>query len=242
MACQSVISSTFKNISQAKTREPGVTPYISSNGGLHGMHCSGQWIMSLARVILRRGLVCTSVLSTLCIVLRLAYTSILSTLCIVWYCHAQMFLAHDVLFEISITNFEALSIQVNALNSTCQPLTLTYDSNKPEILKIMLLVVGVKLMVTSFASIWYQSLGWWWRWFNVSHNLFLTSMSHHLVESFDSMNYHWFKQCNFSNWVKQDLSYNRWCCQHCHLVVSWASCLNHLLVDQAVVHSAAAIH
>ncbi len=56
-----------------------------------------------------------------------------------------MFLAHDVLFEISLTSFEALSIQVNALISTCQPLTLTYDSNKPEILKIMLPVAGVKI-------------------------------------------------------------------------------------------------
>ncbi len=56
-----------------------------------------------------------------------------------------MFLAHDELFEISLTNFEALSIQVNALNSTCGPLTLTYNSNKPEILKIMLPVVGVKI-------------------------------------------------------------------------------------------------
>jgi hypothetical protein len=56
-----------------------------------------------------------------------------------------MFLAHDVLFEISLTNFEALSIQVNALNSTCRPLTLTYNSNKLEILKIMLPVVGVKI-------------------------------------------------------------------------------------------------
>jgi hypothetical protein len=56
-----------------------------------------------------------------------------------------MFLAHDVLYEISLTNFEALSIQINALNSTCQPLTLTYNSNKPEILKIMLPVAGVKI-------------------------------------------------------------------------------------------------
>jgi hypothetical protein len=53
-----------------------------------------------------------------------------------------MFLAHDVMFEISLTN---LSIQVNSLNSTCQPLTLTYDSNKSEILKIMLPVAGVKI-------------------------------------------------------------------------------------------------
>jgi hypothetical protein len=56
-----------------------------------------------------------------------------------------MFLAHDVLFEISLTNFEALSIQINALNSTCQPLTLTYDSNKPEILIIMVPVAGVNI-------------------------------------------------------------------------------------------------
>jgi hypothetical protein len=100
---------------------------------------------------------------------------------------------------------------------------------------------GSKLMVTSFVSIWYQSLGWWWRRFNISYNLFLTRMSHHLVEPFDSMNYLWFGQHNFSNWVEQDVSYNRWCHQHCHLVVSWLSCLNYLLVE-AVVCSAAAIH
>jgi hypothetical protein len=78
--------------------------------------------------------------------LVLSCTSVLSALCIVWYYHALMFLANDVLFEISLTNSEALSIQVNALNSTCQPLTLTWhDSSKPEILKIMLPVVGVKI-------------------------------------------------------------------------------------------------
>ncbi len=76
------------------------------------------------------------------------------------------------------------------------------------------------------ASIWYQSLGWWGRWFNVSCNLFLTRMFHHLVEPFDSMNYHWFGQRKFSNWVEQDLPYsNRWCHQHRHLFVSWPSCL-----------------
>ncbi len=78
--------------------------------------------------------------------LILSCTSILSTLCIVWYCYALVFLAHDVLYEISLTNFEALSIQVNALNSNCRPSTLTWhDSNKPEILKIMLPVGGVKI-------------------------------------------------------------------------------------------------
>jgi hypothetical protein len=57
-----------------------------------------------------------------------------------------VFLAHFVLFEISLTNFEVLSIQVNALNSTCRPLTFTWhDSNKPDILKIMFLVGGVKI-------------------------------------------------------------------------------------------------
>ncbi len=106
---------------------------------------ASSFITSLAWAILCGGLVCTSVLSPLCIVLRLACTSVFSTLCMVWYCHALMFLAHDVLFEISLTNFEALSIQVNELNSTCQPLTLTYDSNKLEILKIMLPVAGVKI-------------------------------------------------------------------------------------------------
>jgi hypothetical protein len=103
------------------------------------------FIMSLAWAILCGGIVCTSVISTFCIGLRLACTSVISTLCMVWYCHALMFLAHDVLFEISLTNFEALSIQINALNSTCQPLTLTYNSNKLEILKIMLPVTGVKI-------------------------------------------------------------------------------------------------
>jgi hypothetical protein len=62
------------------------------------------------------------------------------------------------------------------------------------------------------------------------------------VELFDSVNYLWFGQRNFSNWVEQDLSYNRWCHQHFHLVVSWLSCLNYLFVEQAVVCSAAAIY
>ncbi len=38
-------------------------------------------------------------------------------------------------------------------------------------------------------------------------------MSHHLVEPFDSMNYHWFGQFIFSNWVEQDVSCSRWCHQ-----------------------------
>jgi hypothetical protein len=57
-----------------------------------------------------------------------------------------VFLAHYVLFEISLTNFEALAIQVNALDSTCQPLTLTInDFNKSATLKIILLVGGVEI-------------------------------------------------------------------------------------------------
>ncbi len=146
MACQSVISGTFKNISRAKAREPRLLPTVVAM--VVCMACitvASSFIMSLAWVILPGGLVCTSVLNTLCIVLRLACTSVFSTLCMVWYCHALMFLAHDVLFEISLTNVEILSIQINALNSTCQPLTLTYDSNRPEILRIMLPVAGVKI-------------------------------------------------------------------------------------------------
>ncbi len=218
----------FQKPASSKGKRTWITPYGISNGGLHGMNCSCQWIMSLAWVILHGGLACASVLSTLCIVS---------------YYHALVFLAHYVFFEISLTNSEAVSIQVNALNSTCRPMTLTWhDSSKPEILKIMTGHRSQNWWQLLSVSIWYQSLGWWWRWFNVSHNLFLTRMSHHLVESFDSMNYHWFKQCYFSNWVEQDVSYNRWCHQHCHLVVSWPSCLNYLLVEQAVVRFAAAIH
>ncbi len=57
-----------------------------------------------------------------------------------------MFLAHYVLFEISLTNFEALSIQVNALNSICRPLTLTFHGfNELATLKITLPVGGVKI-------------------------------------------------------------------------------------------------
>ncbi len=93
--------------------------------------------------------------------LILSCTSVLSTLCIVWYYHALLFLVYYVLFdiimhqcswhmmhcfEIGSTNSEALSIQVNALNSTCRPLTLTWHNfSKPEVLKIMLPVRGVKI-------------------------------------------------------------------------------------------------
>jgi hypothetical protein len=57
-----------------------------------------------------------------------------------------VFLAYYVLFKISLTNFEALSIQVNALNSTCRPFTLTlYDFNKLATLRVMLPVGGVKI-------------------------------------------------------------------------------------------------
>jgi hypothetical protein len=57
-----------------------------------------------------------------------------------------VFLAHYLLFEISLTNFEALSIQFNALNSTCQPMILTFHGfNKSATLKIMLPVGGVNI-------------------------------------------------------------------------------------------------
>jgi hypothetical protein len=78
--------------------------------------------------------------------LRLSCTSVLSTLCTVWENCVLVFLAHYVLFEISLTNVEALSIQVNALNSTCQPLTLTlHGFNGSATFKIMLPVGGVKI-------------------------------------------------------------------------------------------------
>ncbi len=46
----------------------------------------------------------------------------------------------------------------------------------------------------------------------------------------------------FSHWVEWDLSYNRWCHQHCHLVVNWYNCLDILLVEQAIVSLVAAIY
>jgi hypothetical protein len=62
-----------------------------------------------------------------------------------------MFLAHGVLIEISLANSEVLSIQVNALNSICRPLTLTlHDFNESEILKIIYRLEESKLMVISF--------------------------------------------------------------------------------------------
>ncbi len=75
----------FQKYALSKGKRTWTTLYGSSNGGLHGMHCSGQWIMSLAWVILCGGLACTSVITTLCID---------------WYYHALVFLAHYVLFDI----------------------------------------------------------------------------------------------------------------------------------------------
>jgi hypothetical protein len=49
---------------------------------------------------------------------------------------SRMCLAVLLLMQISSTRFEAVSMQVNALNSTCQPLTLTFHS-------------PIKLMATS---------------------------------------------------------------------------------------------
>jgi hypothetical protein len=67
MACQSAISGTFKNISQAKARAPGVLLKVVAI--VVWMACiavaSASSIMSLAGVIFCGGLVCTSVLSTL---------------------------------------------------------------------------------------------------------------------------------------------------------------------------------
>ncbi len=60
----------FQQHASSKGKRTWTTPYGSSNSGLHGMHCSGQFIMFLAWVILRGGLACTSVLSTLCIIMH----------------------------------------------------------------------------------------------------------------------------------------------------------------------------
>ena len=147
-------------------------------------------------------------------------------------------------FEISLTNSEALSIQVNALNSNCWPLTLTWhDSSKLEILKIMLPVGGVKIDGDFFP---HQSDTKAWDDDDVGSMSHVTFFSPGCLITWWNHVIVWTTNYSgntiFSNWVEQDLSYNRWCHQYCHLVVSWPSCLNYFLVEQAVVHSAAAIH
>jgi hypothetical protein len=178
MACQSTISSTFKNISQAKARAPGVLSKVVAT--VVCMACiavaSASSIMSLAWVIFHRGLVCSSVLSTLvtvwCILSQIAldwafllakHTYLMlkisnshwkfcpmnspplscrhqtgwgyqqSQLCVNL---SRMWLAVFLSTQISLTRFEAISMQVNALHSTCQPWTFTFHG-------------PIKLMVTS---------------------------------------------------------------------------------------------
>ncbi len=168
MACQSAISSTFRNISQAKARAPGVLPKVVAT--VVCMACiavaSALSIMSLAWVIFHGGLICTSVLSTLvtvwCILSQIAldcrfllveHTSLMlkiyishwkfcpmnspplpcrhrtgqgywqSQLCVNL---SRMCLAVLLSTWISLTRFKAISMKVNALNSTCQPLTLIF--------------------------------------------------------------------------------------------------------------------
>ncbi len=168
MACQSAISGNFKNISQAKTRAPGVLPKVVAR--VVCMSCiavaSASSIISLASVTLAGGLVCTSVLSTLfmvwCILSQIAldcefllveHTSLMLKISkshlkfcpmnspplsckhrtLQGYQHSQLWmnlsricLAVLLSTQMTSTEFEAVSIQVNSLNSTCRPLTLTF--------------------------------------------------------------------------------------------------------------------
>ncbi len=164
MACQSAISGTFKNISWAKARAPGVLPKVVAT--VVYMACitvaSASSTMSLAWVICHGGLVCTSVLSTIvtvwCILSQIAldcgfllvkHTSLMLKIsnshwkfcpmnspplscrhCTGWgYQQSQLCVnlsrmcsAVLLSMRISSTKFEAISMQVNALNSTCWPL------------------------------------------------------------------------------------------------------------------------
>ncbi len=210
-----------KHIS-SKGKRTWSTLYSSCNSGLQGLYRS---------VILRGELARTSVLSTLCIVLRLAHASVLSTLCIV--------------LRLACTNFHALSIKVNALNSTCWTFTLTLlGFNESATLKIMLPVGGVKIDGSFFP---HQSDTEAWDDDDVGSTSHVTFFSPECLITWWNHLIVWttidLGNAFFSNWVEQDLSYNRWCHQCHHLVVSWPSCLNYLLVKQAVVcPAAAAIH
>ncbi len=90
--------------------------------------------------------------------------------CVIWDYHELVFLAHDVLFEISLTNFWSLINTSQCVEFNL--LTIDFD------LTWLLQLGNLKNNVTGWrsqiwwqllsASIWYQSLGWWW----------LGSMSH----------------------------------------------------------------
>ncbi len=162
MACQSAISSMFKNISQAKARAPGVLPKVVATvvRMTRITVASASSIVSLAWVIFHGGLVCSSVLSTLvtvwcilsqtaldCGFLLVEYTSLILKISNsnwkfcpmnspplscrhhtgrgywqsqLWVNLSHMCLAVLLSTWISLTRFEAISMQVNALNSTCR--------------------------------------------------------------------------------------------------------------------------
>ncbi len=167
MACRLAISGTFKNISQAKARAPGVLPKVVAMV-VHMASiavASASSIMSQAWVTLVGGLVCTSVLSTLftvwCILSQIALDwgfllveqkSLILNIsnnhwkfcpvnspplsckhCTRWgYWNIQLWvnlsqICLAVLWstQMSSMKFDAVSMQVNVLNSTSWPLTFT---------------------------------------------------------------------------------------------------------------------
>ncbi len=168
MACQYAINSMFKNISRTKSRAPGVLSKVVAM--VVYMACiavaSALSIMSLAWVIFRGGLVCTSVLSTLftvwCILSQIAldcgfllvkHTSLMLKISNsrwkfcpmnspplscrhrtgwgyqqsqLWVNLSRVCSAVLLSTRISLTRFEAISIQIKALNSIFWPLTLTF--------------------------------------------------------------------------------------------------------------------
>ncbi len=67
-----------------------------------------------------------------------------------WVNLSRMCSAVSLWIWISLPKVKTLSIQVNALDSTCQPLTLTFHGfNKLATLKILLPIRGLDSMVTS---------------------------------------------------------------------------------------------
>ncbi len=158
---------------------------------------------------------------------------------------------------ISLTRFEAISMQVNALNSTCWPLTLTFHgpiklmATSPRVQSAPLVWVGDHnhgLLTYAFGNLCTSisqcdSAIWG------NHNIGSTSLVisfHQDVLLLGGIIWQYqlplIQATQFFNRVEWDLSYNRWCHQGCHPVVSWHNCLDISLVEQAAVPPVAAIH
>ncbi len=174
-----------------------------------------------------------------------------------WVNLIHMCLAVSLSTWISLTKFEATSIQVNALNLLVDhQLWLSMAQSNwwqllPRVQSTPLIWVGDYingLLIFIFGNLCtsiYEFDSAAWDDDNVGSTSHVTFF-HQDVPLLGGTSWQYqlalIKAMQFFNWVELDLSYNWWCHQHCHPVVSWHNCLDIWLVQQAVVHPAAEIH